>query len=707
MSQHGDEERCTIATLVVAALLIGGFYPAGLALRAEARDEAIDTLIQQAGNADDDDVRLAYLKQLQKRPGLDGPLARDLEKLIAQIDRWTDDKSLTYFGRQISRTMDYDFGIPENSPIYPLTFLYRGRMVTWYTLESGGVWNMHTRKRAFLDKARRLFEKAAEYFPDNKIAGMYLGRPIGPEKHYHAVAEAPAWAIYQREALERLTDIIEWWIDNRMRDNGEFGGGWGDDCEMWRWWVPVLIGFDDPKITQAQTRFSEAMMAQPHMKLGYTMRMSDVEHTAEDSADVITPMMHLDPDSDVWSKRALRLAELMEKLWTGRNERSFLQFKSTYFTATKVDTNPGRACDTVYHPRAIQPALLYWQRTGDEELTRLFSAWMDTWVDAAARAERGKPAGIVPSAIHFPDGCVGGAGPNWWDPRNHGEYTLYLYPSAMGLMTHTLLLTHHMTGEDKYFEPLRSMAGIRLKYLNAPPATDPAPGSEAWCAARLGGVSGAIAKYRFLTGNTEFDKLLEKEMSPYMRFRLRDDRDSLISALQNTADALRINFPGYTSEVRYTDRVLRFPSLFAGNGLLPEPVKEIRRPDTALLYSTFTGDPGDAGYFPLNAVRWLTPPRDIAALVTESAPNRLTAELLHFGKDARPMTAELYLLEPGKYTMSVTPNDSVKGASATLSEVEVTKRKTRVSFDLPPRKLCVVRICLRQPHPSGSSDPRR
>jgi hypothetical protein len=135
------------------------------------------------------------------------------------------------------------------------------------------------------------------------------------------------------------------------------------------------------------------------------------------------------------------MAELMENLWTGRNERGMLQFKSTYFTAEKVDSNPQRACDTVYHPRAVQPTLLYWQRTADERLTRLFSDWMRTWVDAAARAERGKPAGIIPSAIHWPNGQVGGAGKDWWDPRNHGEYTLYLWPSAMSMITDTLLLT--------------------------------------------------------------------------------------------------------------------------------------------------------------------------------------------------------------------------------------------------------------------------
>jgi len=657
-----------------------------------ADSDAIHSVIQLAGNADEDKVRLAYLKQLQEQPGLDESLKKELDKLILEVDRWINEKTLSYFGREVGHTKDFDFGISSGSPLYPLTYLYRGRMVTWYTMESGGVWSIPERKRAYLDKARGLFEEAAKAFGENKIVQMYLGRPIGPVKFYPAVPGAPQWAVYQREGLERLADIIEWWIDNRMRENGEYGGGWGDDCEMWRWWVPVLIGFDSPKIAQAQERFSEALMDQAHMRLGYTTRMSDVEHTAEDSADVITPMMHLDPDSDVWSKRALRLAEFMETLWTGRNERGFLQFKSTYFTADKVDLSPKRACDTVYHPRAVQPTLLYWQRTGDEKLTRLFSAWMDTWVDAAARDERGKPAGIIPTAIHWPDGTVGGLGPDWWDPRNHGEYTLYLYPSAMGLMTHTLLLTHHMTGRDKYLEPIHSMANIRLKYLNSPPEDEPAAGSEAWCASRLGGLSSVIAKYRLLTGKSEFDRLIAKETSPYMRFRLYGELDWLVSALRNTAEALRINLPGYTSEVRYTDRVLRFPALFGKNGILTEPLTKIRSPDPSLLYSTVTGDPGDAGYLPLNAVRWLTPPRDIAALVTESGTDHFGAELFHFGRKKRHITAEFYLLKPGDYKLTIVLKDAEGQTSLRTHEFTVKGLKNRVSFELPPRRLCLLHV---------------
>jgi hypothetical protein len=594
-------------------------------------------------------------------------------------------------------------------------------MVIWYAMESGSIWSIPESRREFFAIARGFFEKYTAAFPENRIARMYLGHPTGPYKRYEAAPGAPAWAVYQREALERLADIIEWWIDNRMQEDGQYGGGWGDDCEMWRWWAPVLIGFDSTKITQAQSRFSRALMNQPHMKQGYTTRMSDVEHTAEDSADAITPMMHLDPADDLWRQYALRLSEFMEERWTARNERGFLQFKSTYFTAETVDTNPQRACDTVYHPRVVQPALLYWQRTGDKRLTRLFSAWMDTWVDAAARTERGKPAGIIPTAIHWPDGRIGGLGPDWWDPRNHGEYTLYLYPSAMSLMTHTLLLTHYMTGEAKYLEPIRSMANIRLKYLAALPQEQPSPGTESWCASRLGDLAAVITKYRCLTGSPEFNELLAREMSPYMRLRFHGDpaligladagqgsfegqpiSAGLATAMRQSAKALRINFEGYTSEVRYTDRVIRFPSLFSDGDALAKPMEAIHTPDPSLLYSTVTGDPGDAGYFPLNAVRWLTPPRDIAVLVTESASSRFSAELFSFAKEKRRMAAEFYLLEPGTYELTITAKDGQTQELSGTYEFVVKQRgsgesfrRTRVDLELPARKLCVLRISQR------------
>jgi len=693
--------------MLVVVMSLGGVLGLVETVEAEPPGDAVQALIRQAGNADEDAVRLETLRQLRDVPDIGEQLRTQLERLIPEVERYIRDPNLTYFGRDVIKKEAYDFGVAEDSPLYPIALLYQARMHAWVTMEYGGWWSNPEARRPQFDKIRPMFEAVHRAFPENRLVRMYLGEPLAPDKAYAPEPAAPEWANCQREALERLADIITWWIEHRMQDNAEYGGGWGDDCEMWRFWVPVLIGFDDPAITAAQARFSRALLSQEHLAGGYTTHVYDVEHTSEDSSDALTPMMHLEPDNEAWRAKALRLAELMRTLWTGVNERGLLQFKSTYFSVDKVDPDPRKACDTVYHPRAVQPALLYWQRTGDEELGTLFTAWMDTWVDAAAREERGKPAGVIPSAIHWPDGGIGGQGAHWWDPENHTKDPLYVWPSAMGMMTNTLLLAHHMTGDAKYLEPIHSMARIRLDYLKNPPQEAPEPGSAAWCASRMRGIADVAAKHKLLTGSDEFDALLALDSSAYVAARLSGDMGAVTDALRNTAGALRINFPGYTSEVRYTDRVLRFPSLFGTNGMFPEAREAIRVPNTGLLYATATGDPGGGQYFPMNAVRWLTPPRDIAALVVDASADVFVAELFHFGDAARATSAELYLLAPGDYAVTVRPKDAVEGGEQ--QTLTVTGKRTRIDFELPAKTLCVldVRRALTDREALGANDKFR
>ncbi|MBN2413480.1 hypothetical protein JXQ31_17510 [candidate division KSB1 bacterium] len=656
-------------------------------------DDTVRLLISKAGNAESDTARIRILKQLHAEPGIPPKTKADTEKMIAEIERWLTDKRLDYFSSAIRKKGYYDFQITQDSPLYPVAQFYQARMLTWVALEYGNIWSIPATRQENLKKVRVVFQQLEKQFPQNPLIKMYLGKPLSPDKVYPSEKNAPDWAVYQREALERLTDIIRWWIDNRMQDNGEYGGGWGDDCEMWRWWMPALVAFNDPYLTKTQARFSKALLDQGHMAKGYTNRMSDVEHTAEDAADAITPMMFLEADHQEWNSRALRLAELMRTIWTGTNERGFLQFKSTYFNSEQVNTDPRKACDTVFHPRVIQPALLYWQRSGDPGLQELITSWMDTWVDATARAERGKPAGIIPSAIHWPDGGIGGLGENWWTPGNYTDNPLYVWPSAMNMMTNTMLLTYYMTQNPKYLQPIRSMAEHRLRYLRNSAAEEPDPGTAGWCAERMTGIADVISKYRLLTGSTEFDTLILLDSSPYIKFRLSVDRTALTETLYRTARALRINFPGYTGEVRYTDRVLRFPQLFAIPAMYPEPLKDCFIPDTKLLFSSCTGEPGDGLYFPVNAVRWHTPPRNIAALVTETGENRFNAELFHFGPEPRPMSAELYLLKPGEYTFKLFTGENIMIENHQFS---INGQKGLITFTLPPYKLCKLHVCLKK-----------
>ncbi|MEA3365300.1 MAG: hypothetical protein U9Q79_06625, partial [Candidatus Hydrogenedentes bacterium] len=140
----------------------------------------------------------------------------------------------------------------------------------------------------------------------------------------------------------------------------------------------------------------------------------------------------------------------------------------------------------------------------------------------------------------------------------------------------------------------------------------------------------------------------------------------------------------------YTDRVLRFPHLLQANGMYPEAVPGIEIPDPDVLYASATGDPGDVEFFPMNAVRWLTPPRDIAALVVNSAKTSLKAELFHFGNGKRPMEAEFYLLEPGKYVLVLQdPDGEEVGERIPFA---VTGSRGIVTFELPAKTLCKLTV---------------
>ncbi len=665
-----------------------------LGTAAHALTATQSTLIRKAGNTSIETERYQHLVTLSSRVDLDPQLRADLDLLLPAIDLWANERK--HWTPEVARgaagnsflckyiKSDWPAELSsQSSPLYPIWAMYRGRALIQRPIQSGKLlWNPEQRSE-YYGEGRRLLRTSKTAFPENRLVRLYLDETFpwpalnAPDPH------APEWANLQRETLEKLTHIITWWIETRQAPDGQLGGGWGDDVEIWRTWTPVLIGFEDPLIIQGQTNIAEGLFALDRMKGGYTSRMTDVEHTGEDSGDTCTSMMHLRPDDPVWQDRAIRIFELFRDLWTGRNDQGQLQFKSTYFTSDRVSPSSKLACDTVYHPRAVQPALLYWQRTADAEMTTLFSEWMSTWTIAAAGIDRGKPAGIIPSAIHWPDGSVGGEGENWWDPQNHSEPTLYLWPSAMSMMTNTLLLTSHMTRDRAYLEPVRSMAAARERYLNDP-VDDPAPGSEAWCASRMS-VASTLAKYRQLTGDPTFDALLLKDANGYVRYRLTGDREHLLNGLDRSATAFRINRASYMEEVRWTDRQLAFNSNYA-NYFADPPLP---RPNLSALYGSVTGDYGGARYFPMNAVRWKTSARSIATLVTDSGSTTFDAELYHFGSQPRKMGAEFYLLEKGTYTLVLT--NTVTGESE-RSELAVTGPRTTMFFDIAPGNLYTLQI---------------
>ena len=685
-------------------LFSAGIFFASCHLSGCSDDAASDTVpelsleekITAIGNAGTDKLRYEGLVELEPDVEQDPILFAEWEELTLFIDKWTNgrdkywqpgDQEMAAEGGYLADFFvenawpgdtEFPADVRKASPLYPLWCFYRGRMLIWYAVEMGFL------TEVYFEEGVELLEKARVVFPDNPVLPMYLGELVEWTLALETPDNAPAWAQHQRELLAKLMSIIDYWVTERQAVDGQFGGGWGDDVEVWRRWTPVLLAFQSEQANAGQTLLSEGIFELPRMAGGYTDIMTDVEHSSEDSADSITPMMHLAPEDPVWQERARKIAALMRDTWTATNDRGFLQFKSTYFNSEAVSINSDYACDTSYHTRAMQPTLLLWQRTREPELTQLFSSWMDMWVDVAAQEANGKAAGVLPSGAHFPTGLAGGPDGVWWNPVCHYTNKTFKYPRALSGLARSLLLTWHITGQESYLQPILSMYEMRQAFESGSPGADE-EGSAMWAASQTQGtLRDVLGKYRLLTGLDTFDEfLLAGGSDAYVRYRLTGELGALEDSLSANTRSLAFNEAAFKEEVRFTDRVYKFHAAFA-NAYLEEPVPNL---NADLLYSMLTGDFGDASYLPLNALRWQTEPTDFAALVESHSPSHLNAQVYHFGTSAREMGVEMFILDPAQYVWRLECDNQTQ-MSGTFDSTETST----FSFSVPSKKACYLGV---------------
>ena len=567
----------------------------------------------------------------------------------------------------------YPHRVDEDSPLFALRSFYRARMLVWNAVEMGIL------QESCFEEAEGLFRVAAEAFPNNPVIPMYLGQETSWEDLYEIQSEAPKWATLQREALGKLKSVIHFWIRERQAPDGQFGGGWGDDIEMWRRWVPLLLGFKDVELEGAHQRLTEGIYALPRLAGGYSTIETDVEHSAEDSADSVTSMLHIEPDNEVWTARAAKLGELMDEVWAAENDRGFWQFKSTYFTSASVSSQTRYACDTPYHTRALQPLFLYWQRTKDPVAGERLIRWMDTWVDASLRTDRDKPSGVPPAAIAYPSGVTAGSSGPWYEPGCHITDDLFVYPRGMSLLLRALALTYIQTDDPKYLDSIRRLASLRREAIEAG-AEVIEEGSALWAGQEArSSLRAVMGKLRLQLGTTEFDDLLSAEGEALDQYRVSGDIGVVENTLESSLATLRLHEPMFTSEVRFTDRVFSFHRKFL-NAHFGTNYPSV---DFDLLYNMVSGDSGDPLMMSMAAVRWLHPSDDWGIWVDVNEARRFETAVYNFSDTVRDLSGNLLRLDLGDYQSSL----SCEGMEPVLSQHQLDSERV-ANVQIPPQSLC-------------------
>ncbi|MFT3805096.1 MAG: hypothetical protein QM766_28230 [Burkholderiaceae bacterium] len=539
---------------------------------------------------------------------------------------------------------------PESSPVFPLWALYRARMLVWLSIEWGPILSDRNLRKTYFDEARRLFEIARQAFPENRLIAAYLGTPIEwpPMSGDH---EGPAWAKYQRESLLKLKKIVTWWIENRQTDEGGFGGGLNDDVEMWRWWAPVLFSFDEPAIERAQERLSLLSLKRLENTFGLPRILTDVEHANEDFTDAIVPLMalrsneaYVDSLIDGYQRAIFSLM--------GKNERNELQFKSIYFNTEGPASDPRFAFDTPYHAALIQPIMLWAFEKRRKKLPPEIENWLDTWLAATESDVGTKPAGVVPPIIAWPGGTFTREGRNWWEPfdANTNEF-MYNWPGSGGqeILLNTFLLAWEITGNEKYLRPFDALR----KLVDRRRAGADVVGEVKWQNRKLIDMSkrldwGKMGQALEKSDRSSFS-LFQNAYDKYLGSR---EFDYLGEYFKDNVSALSRNYEMFTSEAKWTDRILDFEWNYY-RFIAPTKVKRF---DVDILYTTLTGDRASPSAYPMPRVRWMEEIGDLSAVVNAKTPEHFSATLYRF--DSREKTkVDLWDMAPGSYELKVRVKD--------------------------------------------------
>jgi hypothetical protein len=550
----------------------------------------------------------------------------------------------------------------EDNPLYERALWKRSKMLYWLNLEAGGY-------SEFEKSAVGLKELLSRY-PDDKLLQMYNGVNVDtpdPCDSLKPAQGAPEWSRLQYEALCRLRQEIKWWVNVRQAANGEFGGKLGDDVEILRGW-PAAVLAGDTTALYGWKKLADCIWESPNLYKGYSKKIYDVEHASEFISDS-TPELVFFTDDDKYIDRLKFSADYFTNLWTGIAANGRRYFKSAWFSSTELDMTPPKNRDVEMNTRAAKAVRYYAWKTGDKETINSLHEWALAWAEVSNDTAKGKPAGIVPASVSFPDVKINGDEPAWYNANMYWDYFNWKH-NAGTKMLDQFLFTYQLTGDTKLLEPLIKSLNL-IKEYDGRAAGEPAEGSAAWAVEELRSSKSfwnSAEQYRFYSGDNSYNDLIMKYGTPYSQYRISGNVKFIEEALEKFLSEIRVNIPLRTQEVLHTDRVYY--------------------PGADYIKAMLTGDGTGEGTSPYYAVSWENTDSCFTALVDETGNQRLKVRIFSHADDPNTVTARLWQLKPGSYDLVL----SSGGKEIDKKNINLTKRGERIQLSIPAKSLVILEI---------------
>lgn len=259
-----------------------------------------------------------------------------------------------------------------------------------------------------------------------------------PELPAELQTEIPLWAFRQIEELKIVRQHINWWIDERQVEYGDFGGGISDDSDLVQQWPALaLMGVDPNKINQSMIALADAAYTNGMFTNGLSTIETDELHAYEEGINTNSALLLLNWGDPLATERLMETVDALHQVITV-NPQGNLLFSSNWFGGKKIYRDGNWEWQKPYSFPILHPAIMLGEFNADPRSRNLVTGLADGYLAHAYTAADGQ--WVLPNEINWRTGETRGG------EMNNG--------SGSGDLPNIFWTAWHWTGDNNYLKPL-------------------------------------------------------------------------------------------------------------------------------------------------------------------------------------------------------------------------------------------------------------
>lgn len=221
-----------------------------------------------------------------------------------------------------------------------------------------------------------------------------------------APAGTPLWAFRQTEELKLVRQQINWWIDQRQVDYGDFGGGISDDSDMVQQWPGLaLMGVDPDKINRSITALADAAYHNGMFTNGLSTIETDELHAYEEGINTNSALLLLNWGQPWATERLMETVDALHRIIKPNPQGHWL-FSSNWFSGKKIYGEGNWEWQKPYSFPIMHPAIMLGEFNADRRSRNLVTKLADGYLAYGYTAEDGQ--WTLPNEINWRTGATRG-----------------------------------------------------------------------------------------------------------------------------------------------------------------------------------------------------------------------------------------------------------------------------------------------------------